>query len=122
MNITDTLTLGPTNPTLDVALVDDFIPSPSDRFWIIDSANALSAIDVFAGLPDGATVMTSDGLGSFVIHYNQDVSGANPGAVVLDRFRQVLPEPSSLILCFLAAGCGVFRRRRTVAALCCKAL
>jgi hypothetical protein len=114
LNVTGTLILGPTNPTLDVALVDDFIPSAGDKFWIIDSAGALGPSDIFAGLPDGTTVLTSDGLGSFIVHYNQDASRANPGAVLLDSFTLVAPEPSTSILCCLAAACGSFCRRRCV--------
>jgi T5SS/PEP-CTERM-associated repeat protein len=74
--------------SLQVSLKDGFVPSPSDTYDILQSEAILSA---FGNVANGQRLMTSDGLGSFVVNYGTG-SSFSPNHVILSAFA-----PGSLL-------------------------
>jgi T5SS/PEP-CTERM-associated repeat protein len=74
--------------SLQVSLKDGWVPSTSDTFDILQSEEIQSA---FANVANGQRLMTSDGLGSFVVNYGP--GNPNPNHVILSAFAhgRVLP-------------------------------
>jgi hypothetical protein len=73
---------------LQVSLKDGFVPSPSDTYDILQSEDILSA---FANVANGQRLMTSDGLGSFVVNYgigSVTLSAFAPGGLLPGDYNQ----------------------------------
>jgi hypothetical protein len=68
--------------TLDVSLLG-FKPAPTDTFAVLTAAGGLSG--AFANAASGQRVFTSDGHGSFLVHYGPG-SPFDPNQVVLSQF------------------------------------
>ena len=69
--------------SLELALIDDFLPSPDNQF-IVFNADDLSGF--FSNAGNGQRVDTTDGLGSFLVHYGP-TSAFNPNQIVLTDFE-----------------------------------
>ena len=69
--------------SLELALIDDFLPSPDNEF-IVFNADDLSGF--FRNAGNGQRVDTTDGLGSFLVHYGP-TSAFNPNQIVLTDFE-----------------------------------
>jgi T5SS/PEP-CTERM-associated repeat protein len=73
---------------LQLSMLDSFVPSSADRFFIFEANNFLGPTSVtgaFANVANGQRLTTSDGLGSFLIHYGAG-SAFDPDQVVLSNF------------------------------------
>jgi hypothetical protein len=97
----------------------EYIPSRTDTFTFL-SADSIAG--QFDNAPDGSRILTTDGFGSFMVHYASGTpSAANAPItqVVLSDF-QSLPEPSSMVVLAgmsaiaLNRGCRNRRRRACV--------
>ena len=74
---------------LDLRLVNGFQPAPAQTFVIFDSASLLG---VFKNAASGQRVTTTDGAGSFLVHYGPG-SAFNPNQIVLSAFEAVTGLP-----------------------------
>jgi hypothetical protein len=96
------------NGDLEVKLDNEFVPSSSATFVILD-ANLLYSSPLtgtFMNLPDGGRFETTDGSGSFAINYSQT-------QVVLSDFQSTsVPEPISIGMTAVLAGSMLLRRKR----------
>jgi hypothetical protein len=72
---------------LRLALINGFVPGPANIFTVF-TANA-SLTGVFANIASGQQLATSDGSGSFLVHYGP-TSPFNPRQVVLTNFQSTL--------------------------------
>ena len=72
---------------LQLALLGGFLPSPASTFIIFD-ARGISG--VFDNVANGQRLTTSDGNGSFLVHYGNG-SPFNPDQIVLSSFLAALP-------------------------------
>lgn len=86
--------------TLDVQLLDAFIPTAGDAFEILDVGGTLSG--QFAGLAEGALIEFDTGVPLQLTYV-----GGDGNDVVLTA----IPEPASLLLLLLAAPFAAARRR-----------
>ncbi len=92
---------------LSVNLTNGFTPDAADTFEV---AEALAITGAFDNVANGGTLLTDDGLGSFVVNYGSG-SAFDPDLVVLSNFTEI-PEPTTFALLAPAAGL-LLRRRRT---------
>ena len=79
---------------LQLSMLDGFIPTPVDTFFIFQASNPFGPTSVtgsFANVAHGQRLTTSDGIGSFVVNYGAG-SPFNPLQIVLSAF-QVTPIP-----------------------------
>ncbi len=91
---------------LILTLVDGFEPSSSDMFTVLTCDETLSGS--FLNVANGGRLMTSDGEGSFEVQYG---TGPYINEIVLSDFEAV-PEPSTTaVVCALAFGMAMRRRR-----------
>lgn len=72
--------------TLELALLDGFVPGPADEFVVFDS-NSLSG--TFTNIANGQRLETADGLGSFLVHYGP-MTVFDPNQIVLTDFLSSL--------------------------------
>ena len=77
--VTDTAVLG---GNLKLTLLDGAVPSAAINFIIFD---ALSIFGAFTNVANGQRLTTSDGLGSFLVHYGAG-SAFDPSEIVLSNF------------------------------------
>ena len=70
---------------LELRLIDGFIPTPAQSFLVFDASSLLGAFDNAA---NGQRVTTSDGGGSFLVHYGAG-STLDPTQIVLSDFLAV---------------------------------
>jgi fibronectin-binding autotransporter adhesin len=97
------------NGNLQITLANGFLPLNSDVFTVLDVNSADNLTGSFLNVPDGGTLETADGSGYFIVEY-ADIQF--PNEIVLTDFQQI-PEPASAgMLCLIAAG-SLMRRRRT---------
>ncbi len=68
---------------LDLRLINGFAPSPDQTFVVLDAVAGISG--GFANVSSGQRLTTSDGAGSFAVHYG-DGSPFDPTQVVLSDF------------------------------------
>lgn len=73
---------------LDLTLINDFVPSDSDVFVIFDATTDL--LGFFSNAGNGQRIGTTDGLGSFVVHYGP-ISTFAPTRIVLTDFEPGIP-------------------------------
>jgi hypothetical protein len=69
---------------LQLALLSGFVPSAGNTFTVLTAASGL--FGAFANVANGQRLATSDGLGSFLVHYGPG-SAFNPNHVVLSAFQ-----------------------------------
>jgi T5SS/PEP-CTERM-associated repeat protein len=69
--------------TLDVRLINGFVPSSTQTFRILRSFGIIGAL---RNVANGQRVATSDGSGSFLVHYGVN-SPLDPTALILSDFR-----------------------------------
>jgi PEP-CTERM motif-containing protein len=74
--------------SLQLALLNGFVPSATENFTILSAIGNI--FGAFANVANGQRLATSDGLGSFVVHYGPG-SAFNTKLVVLSAFQAVLP-------------------------------
>lgn len=72
---------------LAVALVNSFVPEPADSFVILDSSNLTG---FFVNALPGQRLVTTDGMGSFIVNYGAG-STFDPNQVVLSDFLPTFP-------------------------------
>lgn len=84
VNVTHFATLG---GALQVTLIGGFVPSPSDVFTVLDSTLLTGA---FSSVPSGGKLTTTNGSGSFVVHYGAS-SPFDPDQVILSDFLPSRP-------------------------------
>jgi hypothetical protein len=71
---------------LQLTLLDGVVPSPTDTFTILQAGlQAGSLSGAFTNVASGQRLITSDGVGSFRVHYGPS-SPFNPNHVVLSNF------------------------------------
>ncbi len=85
VNVTSNAVLG---GKLELTLIDAFVPDPADTFTIFNADNLLG---FFSNVTDAQRLTTTDGMGSFLVHYGA-TSSFNPGQIVLTSF-QLTPLP-----------------------------
>ncbi len=107
LNVTGNVSLA---GVINISFLNNFNTSilPTDSFTLltVDPNDTLSGS--FLNAADGARINTTDGLGSFLIHY----SPAASRAVTIDNFiSSATPEPASLFLLTLATLSLLSRRR-----------
>ncbi len=73
---------------LRLTLIDGFIPDPAQTFAVF-AANTLAG--VFTNVDNGRRLATSDGGGSFLVHYGPG-STIDPTQIVLSDFVRVVPS------------------------------
>ncbi len=85
--------------------------SSSDKFTVlaVDAPYTLSGS--FLDVANGGTLLTTDGSGSFMVHYGTG-STYPANEIVLDKFSAV-PEPAAAMLALCGTGLLVRRRRRS---------
>jgi T5SS/PEP-CTERM-associated repeat protein len=86
VNVTGTAVMG---GTLELALINDFLPNPDDEFVIFNAEADL--LSFFTNAGNGQRVDTVDGIGSFLIHYGP-TSAFDPDQIVLNEF-ELAPLP-----------------------------
>lgn len=82
--------------------------------WIVDSTKTFTVLTsagltgAFANIGNGQRLITTDGLGSFLVTY-----GSGTNSIVLSQF-QAIPEPSTYVMLAIGAGIVLYtvRRRR----------
>jgi T5SS/PEP-CTERM-associated repeat protein len=79
VNVTGTAQLG---GQLQLALINSFVPSPTDQFTVLNAGDLLS---FFSNAGNGQRVNLANGAGSFVVHYGP-TSAFNPDQIVLTSF------------------------------------
>jgi hypothetical protein len=94
--------------TLQLSLLSNFLPSPTDTFTILSTAGNL--LGSFTNVPNGGRLTTTDGLGSFRVSYGAN-SSFNAKQVVLSNFAAV-PEPSTITLLVLLLAKFTWSRSR----------
>ena len=72
--------------TLELTLIDDFVPQPHQRFDILA---AETLVGQFANVAPGQRLETTDGLGSFVVNYGAG-SPFHANQVVLSDFLMAI--------------------------------
>jgi hypothetical protein len=80
------------NGRLELKLVNGFVPGSSETFVILSAASILGVLD---NSGNGQRVATSDGFGSFLVHYGPG-SPFNPNHIVLSAFLPTLPADFDL--------------------------
>jgi T5SS/PEP-CTERM-associated repeat protein len=73
---------------LELKLINGFVPSTVDKFNILQVAGNISG--AYDNVANGQRLVTSDGLGSFLVHYGA-ASAFNPRQIVLSNFLAGLP-------------------------------
>jgi T5SS/PEP-CTERM-associated repeat protein len=107
LSVTGNATLG---GTLQLSLINSFLPSQSDVFTILSAGGNLTG--TFSNAPSGQRVTTSDGAGSFLVYYGAG-SIYNPRNVVLTGFLAAVPEPATVGLIGAYLFVALLSRRRT---------
>jgi T5SS/PEP-CTERM-associated repeat protein len=72
---------------LQLAMLGAFVPSPSDTFTVLNAAGGI--FGVFSNVTTGQRLSTSDGNGSFLVHYGPG-SAFNPNQIILSDFQAML--------------------------------
>jgi fibronectin-binding autotransporter adhesin len=93
--------------TLNVTLINSFVPTAADTFTVVDSNQTL--VGAFDNVANGGRIATTDGFGSFRVNYGSG-SAFPSDRVVLSDFALV-PEPGSLALLGFSAALFGLRRR-----------
>jgi hypothetical protein len=96
LTIAGSVSLG--GASLQLQLINGYIPAPGQQFTIIDNTSAGALNGTFAGLPEGA--LLSAGAAQFLVSY---IGGTGNDFVVT-----AVPEPTSILLIGLM-GFGAFR-------------
>jgi T5SS/PEP-CTERM-associated repeat protein len=73
-----------TNGTLEVSMLNGFVPSPTDAFTVMSSLSGVFA-GSFSNIVSGQRLATSDGVGSFLVSY-----GPGSPQVLLSNFLPAL--------------------------------
>lgn len=81
VSVTGTTTLG---GTLQLSLLSGFVPTPANTFTVLSSTGNLTG--VFGNIANGQRLLTSDGLGTFLVSYGAG-SAFNTKQVVLSAFN-----------------------------------
>jgi hypothetical protein len=76
------------NGSVQLRLLNGFLPSVADTFTVLDASTAIEG--AFINVASGQRLATSDGLGSFLVHYGTG-SAFDPSAVVLSEFQPSSP-------------------------------
>jgi T5SS/PEP-CTERM-associated repeat protein len=63
-------------------LINDFVPANSDTFTVLSALGGIAG--VFDNVTTGGRLATTDGLGSFLVHYG--AGSSNPNQIVLSQF------------------------------------
>jgi T5SS/PEP-CTERM-associated repeat protein len=79
VNVTGNTILG---GALELALIDDFVPSATHTFTVFSAGNLLN---FFSNVTNGQRLTTVDGMGSFLVYYGP-TSTFNPNQIVLTNF------------------------------------
>ena len=93
---------------LRLSLIDGFLPTASAQFELVHTGGGL--FGQFANVADGQRLLTTDGGGSFIVHY-----GDGQTLLLSDFQAAAVPEPASWAL-LLAGAAGLAWRRRSAQA------
>ena len=105
LNVGGTLDLGD-GTELMLSFIGGFTAQAGQEFRLLSAAGGL--LGQFANVADGGRLLTTDGAGSFVVHY-----GSDGGLVLSDFSPTAVPEPGSWVLMLAGMGLVAWRRRRT---------
>jgi T5SS/PEP-CTERM-associated repeat protein len=83
VRVTGSITI--TNGTLEVSMLNGFVPSPTDAFTVMSSLSG-AFTGSFFNVASGQRLATSDGVGSFLVSY-----GPGSPQVVLSAFQPGIP-------------------------------
>jgi len=83
VNVTGTALL---DGELELALINDFVPTPSQTFTVLSAGGLLGFFD---NVTNGQRLATSNGVGSFLVHYGP-TSSFNPNQIVLSAFQPAM--------------------------------
>jgi T5SS/PEP-CTERM-associated repeat protein len=72
--------------SLQLSMLNDFIPSAANTFTILQAAGNITG--AFANIANGQRLTTSNGLGSFMVHYGAG-SAFNSKIIVLSAFQSI---------------------------------
>jgi hypothetical protein len=105
VNVLGAVTLG---GQLQLSLIDGFVPGPESIFTVLGASGNMTG--EFSNIASGQRLFTTDGFGSFLVHYGIG-SAFNPRQVVLSNFQSI-PEPTTLVLfCALFFASAITRTR-----------
>jgi hypothetical protein len=93
---------------LDISLASGFDPPPGDLFTVLTVNSQDTMTGSFEDVADGGRLLTTDGLGSFLVNYG---SGPYTNEIVLSDFEAV-PEPTTGGLAVMTLAGLLARRRR----------
>lgn len=92
-----------------MSLIHGFVPGLENTFSVLSAAGNITG--EFSNIASGQRLNTTDGLGSFLVHYGTG-SAFNPRQIVLTNFQRNIPEPTALTLFCAILFAGAFTRVR----------
>lgn len=103
LNVGGAVDLG-VDTVLQLSFINGFTATTGQQFQLINASGGV--FGTFANVADGERLLTTDGTGSFLVHY-----GNGQGLVLSDFNTAAVPEPSTWALLLAGAGLLAWRRK-----------